>query len=381
MLIKARKTVVVAMSGGVDSSVAALLLKERGYSVIGISMHLLGLDTGDSKSAGKSCCSIQDIIDAKRVAVKLGIPHFTMNLESEFKELVIDHFIKEYISGKTPNPCTKCNSFLKFGILMERAKDLGADYLATGHYARIVKNTRGGRFLLKSSNISKDQSYVLYNLNQENLKNIMFPIGNLSKESVKKIAKEAGFESISDKKESMDICFVPDGNRARFIETKSGELGLDANAVGGYFKDGSGKIIGVHNGIHNYTVGQRKGLGVSSSAPLYVVKISAKTNEIFLGNLDDCFKNDAIVEKFNFVNHEFLRKLGDIDLTVKIRYSSPNYKCRVLITTENEKAEKIDDSNGLTLKIQFENPVKFIAPGQSAVLYSGLKVVGGGIIA
>ena len=366
MLIKSNKTVAVAMSGGVDSSASALILKNRGYSVIGVSMHLISKEINPSAGL-KTCCSMEDIIDAKRVCVRIGIPHFVINLENEFKTAVIDRFVSEYLDGKTPNPCILCNCVMKFDLLLKRIKELGAVSLATGHYARIAKNKAGQYFLLKSKDLAKDQSYVLYNLSQENLKEIIFPVGNFNKRQTRKIASDAGFGEISGKKDSVEICFVPDKNYTGFIKKQSGNLSNNCLKKG-FIKNLKGEIIGEHNGIFNYTVGQRKKLGISSKNPLYVVKISAEDNEIVVGNLEDCFAGVLTVRNFNFINPEDKNILHKMKTTAKIRYSSPDYKCGASVSEDG------------SVKIVFDDKVKFIAPGQSAVLYSGIKVIGGGII-
>ncbi|MHB1679619.1 MAG: MnmA/TRMU family protein [bacterium] len=449
-----KKTVAVAMSGGVDSSVSAIILKKRGFNVIGLSMRLIG----DLHNKGlneepieKSCCSISDIIDAKRVCVKLSIPHFVINLEDEFKENVIDKFTQEYLEGKTPNPCILCNKILKFDILLKRAAQLGADYLATGHYARITKKLNGGFNLIKAKDPLKDQSYVLYNLNQESLSRLIFPVGNLYKTDIRKIALDNGFNEISKKKDSVEICFIPDGNYHKFIlnqlqqaddndntgkydnESCSGTFlnlkeetnksshnsnnGNDNNIISnnnytnnniinnsninnnqnkvlitendykGYIKNMEGEIIGKHNGIFQYTVGQRKRLGIASAQPLYVVKIDPAAKDIFVGTMNDCYSDELYINYFNFIDIKYKNKLSEPGLTAKIRYSSLNYKCSAEIIN-NEIPDTINgDKNNnhiiklkVKLKIKFKEPIKFITPGQSAVLYSGLKVIGGGII-
>ncbi len=390
------------MSGGVDSSVSAIILKNRGFNVIGLSMRLIG-DLNNKEPAEKSCCSVSDLIDAKRVCVKLGIPHFVINLEDEFKKNVIDKFTKEYLEGKTPNPCILCNKILKFDILLKRAAQLGADYLATGHYARITKKLNGGFNLIKAKDPLKDQSYVLYNLNQKLLSRLIFPVGNLHKSDIRKIALENGFNEISKKKDSVEICFIPDGNYHKFIlnqlkyfnkngsdgnnDSNDSNNGSDGNneynlhetdsGYSGYIRNMSGEILGKHNGIFQYTVGQRKRLGISSVRPLYVIKIDSAAKDIFVGDINECFGSELYINDFNFIDDGYKNMLSKLNLTAKIRYSSLNYECFAeIINHEIPKTANITDR----IKITFKEPVKFITPGQSAVLYSGMKVIGGGII-
>lgn len=359
MFIKGNRTVAVAMSGGVDSSVCAMMLKKKGYKVIGVSMHLYSAELSEQKT----CCSIEDILDAKKVCVKLGIPHFVINLEDEFKTFVIEPFISEYINGKTPNPCIVCNRILKFDILLKRVSELGAEFIATGHYARISKNLNGSYFLSKSRDILKDQSYALYSLTQNSLVRTLFPLGNFNKDYIKKIAAESGFQKIAEKKESMEICFIPDGNYSKFIKKYGNFLNNK-----GVIKDINGRVLGEHNGIFNYTIGQRKGLGISGPSPLYVTKIAADSNEITVGHIENCLNSKLYIKDFNFINSIDKNRLGSLNLSVKIRYSSPNYRCIAGFIEED------------SVEVSLSEPVKFITPGQSAVLYSGIKVIGGGII-
>jgi len=389
----AKKTVAVAMSGGVDSSVSAIILKNKGFNVIGLSMRLTG-DSNNKASVEKSCCSVSDLIDAKRVCVKLGIPHFVINLEDEFKENVIAQFTKEYLEGKTPNPCILCNKILKFDILLKRAAQLGADYLATGHYARITKKLNGGFNLIKAKDPLKDQSYVLYNLNQKLLSRLIFPVGNLHKSEIRKIALENGFNEISKKKDSVEICFIPDGNYHKFILNQLKYSGSNIsnssddynnygtyggyNDYSGYIRNMSGEIIGKHNGIFQYTVGQRKRLGISSVSPVYVIKIDSATKDIFVGAMNECLGSELYINDFNFIDDGYKNMLSELNLTAKIRYSSSNYGCSAEII--NYEIPKTIKYCKYRVKIIFKEPVKFITPGQSAVLYSGMKIIGGGII-
>ncbi len=359
-----KKTVAVAMSGGVDSSVSAIILKEKGYNVIGLSMHLLGLSPVNAEDNG-TCCSMSDIIDAKRVCVRLGIPHFVINFEDEFKKNVIDSFTEEYLKGRTPNPCIACNKIMKFDILLKRATELGAGYFATGHYARITHNKNGQYFLLEAKDKSKDQSYVLYNLTQYTLKRIIFPVGSFYKKDIRKIAMDYGYGELSKKKDSVEICFTGSGNYHEFLSSRINGRLPEINR--GHIKNTKDEIIGKHDGIFHYTVGQRKRLGISSKTPLYVTKINADTNDIYVGSLTECYGSKFYIKDFNIIAGEHIALLPKMDLSVKIRYSSPKYKCSAAV--KNDK-----------INVKFNKPAKFITPGQSAVLYSGMKVIGGGII-
>lgn len=377
-IIKTDKVVAVAMSGGVDSSVSAIMLKKRGFKVIGVTMHLVPQTEKGGGGGLKTCCGTDDIIDAKRVCVKLGIPHFTVNMEKEFEKAVIDPFINEYVSGRTPNPCISCNCFMKFDILRKRVKELGADMLATGHYARITRNISGDYFLLRAKDRAKEQSYVLYGLKPEDIREVIFPLGGMDKKTVRKVAAEAGFDRLSAKRESMEICFIPDNDYPGFIRRKMGAAengnnsGNSACLTDGPIKNGKGEIVGRHKGIFNYTVGQRKGLGISSPNPLYVLRISPETNEITVGGAEETLSDNLTASNFNFINPKDAERLKYMKLTAKVRYSSPDYRC---------SAEAFAAGNGFSVKIVFTEKIKFIAPGQSAVLYDGLKVVGGGVIA
>lgn len=351
---------VIAMSGGVDSSVAAYLIKQQGYNAIGITLKLFSNDD-IGVERDKTCCSLEDIDDARSVANKLGIPYYVLNFTDRFKENVIDRFVNAYISGATPNPCIDCNRFIKFENLMLRAKQLGFDYVVTGHYAVIEYNTDNRRYLLKkAADETKDQSYVLYSLTQEQLSRTLFPLGSLRKSEVRKIAEENGFIN-ANKHESQDICFVRDGNYAGFIEQYTGK-----NFEPGNFVSKKGDILGTHKGIIRYTVGQRKGLGISSSEPLYVCGISPEDNSVVLGTDEELYSKTLEATKINLISCDKIET--PLKLQAKIRYRHKE---------QNATVEQTGDDK---LHIEFETPQRAITKGQSVVLYDGDYVVGGGII-
>ncbi len=344
----------IAMSGGVDSSVAALLTKNKGLDCIGCTMRLF-----DNANIETSCCLNKDIEDAKIVAERLGMPHHLFDFKEGFKEKVIDNFIKCYEEGLTPNPCIDCNKYMKFDKLYKKAKELGCEYIVTGHYARVQKE--GEKFVLKKAvDESKDQSYVLYNLTEEQLKHTLFPLGDLSKSEVRQIATENNFIN-AEKHDSQDICFVPDGDYAKVIKQHTGKVYEE-----GDFVDKSGKVIGRHKGIINYTIGQRKGLGISSSKPLYVCKICKETNTVCLCDNSELFVNEATIKDVNWING--LPNSSKIKCLVKVRYKQKEQPATVMV--EDNK----------TAKIVFDNPQRAVTPGQAAVMYDGETVLGGGII-
>lgn len=353
----AAKKVVVGMSGGVDSSVAAYLLKKQGYEVIGVTMQMQeGEDQGDD---GEACCGISAVDDARRVADSIGIPHYVMNFKKEFKEHVIDYFLREYACGRTPNPCIACNRYVKWEALLNRSVEIGADYIATGHYARIERLSNG-RFAVKASAAAKkDQSYALYNLTQEQLSRTLMPVGGYEKEEIRRIAKEAGI-TVADKPDSQDICFVPDGDYARFIE----ENGVSAGK--GNFVDTAGTILGTHQGIYHYTVGQRKGLNLSLGHPVFVKEIRKDTNEVVLADNEELFTNRLVADHMNYMSVEDIN--GDLRVFAKIRYNHKGAWATVR-KISNDRIECV-----------FDEPVRAVTPGQAVVFYDGGFVLGGAII-
>lgn len=352
--------VVVAMSGGVDSSVAAALLKEQSYQVIGITMQIWPADKPYGDRFG-GCCGLDAVEDARRVAYRLGMPHYVLDFREIFARKVITDFCREYSHGRTPNPCIRCNQFIKFDALLAKAKALGAELVATGHHARIEKDEVKGRYLLKKGvDREKDQSYFLYPVTQEQLRHILMPIGHLTKKQVREIARELALP-VAEKRESQEICFIPDDNYAEFLKDYIPEA-----AKPGHIADEQGNILGNHQGILHYTIGQRKGLGIAAKEPLYVIAIDPEKNAIIVGGKEKAFCEELIASRLNWIARANLTK--PVTLKAKIRYRHPEAEATVT-PLEND-----------VIYVKFSQPQMAIAPGQAIVFYDGDMVVGGGTI-
>jgi tRNA-specific 2-thiouridylase len=360
--IQMKKKVALAMSGGVDSSVAAGLLKDQGYEVVGITMQIWPQENFDNDvSSFGGCCSLSAVEDARRVAAKFSIPHYVLNFRSVFQRTVIDDFIDEYRKGRTPNPCIRCNQHVKFKALLEKAFAVGCDYLATGHYARVEFDDSSKKYrLLRGVDKSKDQSYVLYVINQDQLKHMHFPLGGYKKTEIRKIAKEMGL-SVAEKEESQEICFIPGKRYADFIAEK-----LPGSVQDGDIVNTAGEVIGRHKGLIYYTCGQRKGLRISSPRPLYVVEIDKKNNRLVVGDEKELYNNELVADELSLIT---LTEIKDrLDGQIQIRYNSKAQPGSVFPVKKNK------------VKVVFDKPQKAIAPGQAAVFYDGDVVVGGATI-
>ncbi|KOR25500.1 tRNA 2-thiouridine(34) synthase MnmA [Clostridium sp. L74] len=353
-----KKKVLVGMSGGVDSSVAAYLLKNQGYDVIGVTMQIWQDDEEFVEREG-GCCSLSAVADARRVANKIGIPFYVMNFKDAFKRNVIDYFVDEYVEGRTPNPCIACNKFIKFSAFLDKAMAMGIDYVATGHYAIIEK--QNDRYVIKKSeDDKKDQTYALYNLTQFQLERTLMPCGQYKKTQIREIAKEIGLR-VHNKKDSEEICFIPDNDHGRYIKNRFPNKVREGN-----FVDKEGNILGIHKGIVYYTIGQRKGLGIAFGKPMYVVDINPFRNEVVLGSLEDLLNTELIAKDINYIPFDTLKEPMEVE--AKIRYSQNPSKA-VITPIENGK-----------VKVNFYEKQRAITKGQSVVFYKDDLVIGGGVI-
>lgn len=354
------KKVVVGMSGGVDSSVAAYLLKKQGYDVIGVTMQIWQDEEIAAQEENGGCCGLSAVDDARRVANALDIPYYVMNFKTDFKENVIDYFIDEYVNGRTPNPCIACNRYVKWESLLKRSMEIGADYIATGHYARVIKLSNGRYTLKQSKTLAKDQTYALYNLTQEQLSRTLMPVGEYTKDEIRQIAADNNLLT-ANKPDSMEICFVPDDNYAKYICENS-----DYEDKEGNFVDIEGNVLGKHKGIIHYTVGQRKGLGISFGSPMYVIKLDPKKNEVVLGTNEDVFSKKLYCDRVNFMSIEDIN--DPIRVRAKVRYNHKGDMCTVTKVKED------------LLMCEFDEPVRAITPGQAVVFYEDDYLVGGATI-
>ncbi len=354
----------VAMSGGIDSTMAAVLLHEEGWEVIGVTMKTWDYATAGGAKKETGCCSLDSINDARQVAVHLGFHHFIVDIREEFGDYVIDNFVDEYMAGRTPNPCVLCNTHIKWNSLLRRADMLDCEFIATGHYG-LINELEGRKYITRAVDRQKDQSYVLWGLSQECLHRTRMPLGPFTKPEVRQMAADRGWDELSKKSESFEICFVPDNDYRGFLRRRVD--GLDAQVRGGQFLDTAGKVLGTHEGYPFYTVGQRKGLGIALGEPMFVTEIRPDTNTVVLGREDDLIRNGMLVGKVNLMKYKELPATG-LESVTKVRYRDGG----TLATLQS-----ISDS---VVDVQFHANVKGVAPGQSAVFYEGDDVVGGGII-
>ncbi len=355
--------IAVAMSGGIDSSIAALLLQEQGYDIIGITLRIWDYLSEEHEQKEIGCSSMESILEAKDFCEKIGVQHYIVDVRTQFKNIVVENFVSEYLDARTPNPCVICNPTIKWAGILQKADELGCSHIATGHYSQIAESN-GRYFFKQAADSSKDQSYMLWQLHQEQIKRTLLPLGSLHKSEIKKLATERGFTQLAEKRESQEICFIPDNNYRNFLKSHLPEL--EKKVQGGNFISTKGTIIGTHDGYPFYTIGQRKGLRIALGKPAYVIAIDKETNQITIGEKQDVFRDSMIIDSVNCLKYDFLPE--NTPLHIKIRYNTSPAACYV---------EKISKTK---FKVFFNEPISAITPGQSAVFYEGSDMIAGAII-
>lgn len=360
----------MAMSGGIDSSVSAVLLHDQGYEVVGITMKTWDYVSSGSSKKETGCCSLDSINDARSIAVSMGFPHYILDIREEFGQHVIDNFVDEYLAGRTPNPCVRCNTHIKWEALLKRADMLDCEFIATGHYAKVRRHDNGRYVVSKGLDAWKDQSYVLWGVKQECLSRTLFPVGGFEKPAIRRMAAEMGFHELANKPESYEICFIPDNDYRGFLKRKM--PASFAKLAHGKLVDTDGTVLGEHDGYPFFTIGQRKGLGIATGTPLYVTDIRPDTNTVVLGGKHDLLKQTAWVREPNFQKIPAL--IGEMEAITRIRYKDKGTPSTISM------ANGADGRTGQHVKVEFHAPVGGIAPGQSAVFYEGNDLLGGGFI-